>query len=93
VIALAGAVTEGAEQQEFEQEQQQQQRQQQQQSQQRDRREEKYTATRARRLSRAVGDNSTPNTGVIVITERSNVPGAAACVAADFKTTVRHLRP
>lgn len=51
-------------------------------------RSENYTKTRVRRLSRTWEDSSTPNTGIVGITMKSSVPGAAACVAADFKTNV-----
>lgn len=47
-----------------------------------------YTKARVRRLSRSWQDSSTPNTGIVAITDRSKVGGAAACVAADFKTSV-----
>jgi hypothetical protein len=41
-----------------------------------------------RRKAQAWSDDSTPNTGLVVLTERSSVPGAAACVAADFLDNV-----
>jgi hypothetical protein len=43
-------------------------------------------------LSRTWEDSSTPNTGIVGITMKSSVPGAAACVAADFKTNVSGKR-
>jgi hypothetical protein len=62
--------------------------QEQQQQQQEGVRSENYTKTRVRRLRRTWEDSSTPNTGIVSITLKSSVPGAAACVAADFKTNV-----
>lgn len=49
-------------------------------------RQQQYTKARARRLSRNWADSNSPNTGLVSITAKSQVSGAAACVAADFKT-------
>jgi hypothetical protein len=51
-------------------------------------RQQQYTKARARRLSRNWADSNSPNTGLVSITAKSQVSGAAACVAADFKTNV-----
>jgi hypothetical protein len=47
-----------------------------------------YTRQRAKRNARQWADESTPSTGLVTLTEKSQIAGAAACVAADFLNTV-----
>lgn len=47
-----------------------------------------HVQSRIRRRAKAWRDPSTPNTGLINVTSRTNTVQAAACVAADFKDTV-----
>lgn len=49
------------------------------------------TQTRIKRRAAAWKDSSTPNTGLVGITQKSRAESAAACVVADLKTAVSSL--
>ena len=52
---------------------------------------QQYTRQRVRKLARSWEDSSSANTGLVSLTEKSQVAGAAACVAADLETNVSKL--
>jgi hypothetical protein len=60
----------------------------QQQKQQKQKKPGQLTQTRIKRRAAAWKDKSTPNTGLVGITQKSRAESAAACVIADLKTAV-----